>query len=252
VPKKSKRSSTSPTSDEALNRPIDTTGNDPSPVVNALMSNDFIQASNLDGSQIALLLQQIVRGQDSLLSNQQQMQDEIRLLKEKQERIDMEAVERFAAQKKDIEGILHKASKLKATGDKKDRIVAKGAKMFTDAIKTARASQSSDRLAFEKKMASEPQEMVVSPGQLITAMEGGAQVAKIIPEEVRIKHKLWLLQPGVPTMVPQSVAELLRNRRASQAETAARKELLGKNMEASKLAAGWNNIQGSKTADMPQ
>jgi hypothetical protein len=254
VPKKSRRSQTSPTSneEEVLNRQVDTTGNDPSPVVNALMSQDFIQGSNLDVSQIALLLQQLVRGQNSLLANYEQTNIEIAKLRERQDQIDKQTAERFAAQQSEIAEVLNKAEKLKATGDKKDKIVAKGAQMYTQAVQAARASKTVDKLKFEKALAAQPTELVVSPGQLVTVMEAGQQVAKIIPEEVRIKHKVWFLQPGVPTEVPQSVADFLRARRAGEAETAKRKEILSKHMEAGKMAAEWQKVGGSKTSSMPQ
>jgi hypothetical protein len=93
MPRKSKKSSTSNISreEEVLNSTIDTTGNDPNPAINALMSEDFIQMSNLDASQIALLLQQIVRGQNSLLTQAQLNSEEIIKLKERQEKIDKES-----------------------------------------------------------------------------------------------------------------------------------------------------------------
>jgi len=231
--------------EEILNRPIDTAGNDPNPAVNALMSDEFIQMSNFDASQIALILQQIVRGQNSLLSMAQQNSDDITRLKAKQDRIDKEAEARVLAQRSEIEEILNRAEGLKATGDKKDTLIANGVKQYQAAVQSARAHKSVDRLSFEKKLAAEPQEIIVSPGQLITVREGGQLVSKIIPEEVRIKHKVWYLQPGIPTKVPQSVAATLRNRRESQEQTFKLKEMLGKQMEANKLAQQWNENKGS-------
>jgi hypothetical protein len=231
--------------EEILNRPIDTTGNDPNPAVNALMSEEFIQMSNFDASQIALVLQQIVRGQNSLLAMAKENSEEIIRLKERQERIDKEAAARHAAQKDEIADILNKAEKLKAKGDKKDKIIATGVKQYQKAVQNARASKTVDRLAFEKKLAAEPQEYVVAHGQLVTTIENGQQVAKILPEEIRIKHKVWYLQPGVPTKVPASVAATLRARYASQEQTNKLKDMLSKQMHANKLAQEWNAAKGA-------
>lgn len=233
--------------EEILNRPVDTDGSDPNPAVNALMDEDFIKMSNFDASQIALVLQQIVRGQNSLLSLAQQNSEDIARLKEKQALIDKEAEARFASQRNEIEEILNKSEKLKATGEHKDKIIAQGVQQYQLAKQNARASKAVDKLAFEQKLAAEPQEYVVSPGQLITTMQGNQQVARIIPEELRIKHKVWYFQPGVPTKVPASVAATLRARRAGQEQTGALKEILGKHMEASKLAQKWNEHKGSGT-----
>jgi len=220
-------------------------GGNSDPAINALVSEEFIQMSNLDVSQIALLLQQVVRGQNSLMSMAQKNSEDIIRLKERQEQIDKESIERIATQRTEIEDILNRAEKLKATGGKKDKLIAKGVKQYQDAVKHARASQTTDRLIFEKKMAAEPQEYVVARGQLMTVMEHGQQVVRIAAEEIRIKHKMWQLQPGIPTKVPQSVAQVLRDRYASQDQTEKLKGALSKQMHANKLAEEWNKQQGS-------
>lgn len=245
--KKSKSTSTSNITkeQEALNKPVDMAGGNVDPAINALVSEDFIKMSNFDATEIALILQDIVRGQASLLSLAKENSEAIVRLKERQDKIDMETIARMERQRKEIEEIMDQAESLKATGIKKDQIVASGVKMYQEALQNARASKSVDRLAFEKKLAAEAKETVVSPGQLVTVREGQQIVSKIIPEEVRIKHKLWLLQPGVPTVVPQSVADALRRRRTSQEQTTKLQNMLGKHMEANKLAQEWNKESGS-------
>jgi hypothetical protein len=233
------------TEEETLNQTVDTTGNDPNPAINALVNEDFIQMSNLDATQIALVLQQIVRGQNSLLTMAQQNSEEIIKLKERQERIDKEAEARFAAQRNEIADVLNRAEKLKAKGDKKDRLIANGVNQYQKAVQLARANKTVDRLAFEKKLAAEPQEYVIAHGKLITTIENGQQTAKILPEEIRIKHKIWYLQPGIPTKVPASVAQVLRDRYASQEETNKLKGMLGKHLHANTLAQEWNSSKGS-------
>ncbi len=248
MPRKSKSTSTSNTKTneiEQLNKVVNMEGGNPDPAVNALVSDDFLTLKNIDAAQIALILQDIVRGQQSLMSLAQDNADAIVRLKERQDKIDLEAEARAATQRKEIEEILDQAQSLKATGVKKDEIIAKGVKQYQAELQKARAGQAVDRLAFERKLAAEKQETVVSPGQLITVREGQQLVSKLIPEEVRIKHKVWLLAPGVPTLVPASVADMLRRRHKSQEETNQLKEMLGKHMEANKLAHAWNKQKGS-------
>jgi hypothetical protein len=82
-------------------------------------------------------------------------------------------------------------------------------------------------------------------------MEHGQQVVKIIPEEVRIRHRVWVYPPGQAVEVPKTVAQFLDQRRASQQETAKRQELLSRNLESTKLAEEWAKVGGSKTEAMP-
>lgn len=93
--------------------------------------------------------------------------------------------------------------------------------------------------------------MIVSPGQLVTTMEHGQQVAKIVPEEIHVKDIHMRLPIGQATEIPQTLAKILEDRRRSQKETAQRAELLGKNMEVNKLAEAWSKVEGSKTEPMP-
>jgi paraquat-inducible protein B len=232
---------------EILNSPPDMSNQ----TVKALMSPEFERMSNLDASQIALMLQEIVRGQNSLLANAQQNTVEIARLRERQDQVDREIAERLASQNKFVEEVLDRAEKLQRTGEERDKLIAKGVEQYQEARAKAVASKAAKNLAFRQKINSEPKVTVISPGQLVTTMEMGSQVAKIIAEEVRIADMRWVLPPGVPVEVPKTVADYLTERRASQLETNQRAELLSKNLETTKLAQEWSKIGGSKTDPMP-
>lgn len=234
---------------EALNSSVRIDGAGEHPVVKALLSPEFEQMSNMDVSGIALVLQEIVRGQNSLLARYDETSIEIARLRERQDQADREIAERLAGQQKFIEEILDRAESLKRTGLEHDKLIAEGVAIYEKAKHTAAAQIASSNLAFEQKLASEEKVMVVSPGQLITTMEGGQQVAKIIAEEVRIKHKVWIFPPGIPVFVPKTIADFLAQRRSSQIKTNKLQDILSKKLEASKLAEEWNKI--GETDAMP-
>lgn len=230
---------------EQLNRPVRTDGEGESEAVKTLLSPEFEQMSNLDATSVALLLQEIIRGQNSLLARVNETGLEIAKLKEHQAHADQRVAEMVESSRKEIEEVLSKSSKLKATGDRKDKIVARGAQQFTEAVQSARAKNASDKLLFEQQLKNMPKEQVISPGSWIQTKEG----MRLIPEEVRIKHKVWYLQPGVPTIVPVCVAEALRSRRQSQAHTDKLRSVLGKQMEQEKLNQAWQEA-GEKSLPM--
>jgi hypothetical protein len=232
---------------EQLNRPINPNGEGETQAVKVLLSPEFEQMSNLDATSVALMLQEIIRGQNSLLARIEDTNIEVAKLREHQANVDKQIAETLQRERNEIEDVLDQASKLKLTGEAKDRVVAKGAKMYTEALVSARARSASDKLRFEEQLKNMPKENVLSPGSWIQTREG----MKLIPEEVRIKHKIWLLPPGVPIEVPKAVADVLRDRRKSQLETAKRKELLGKQVEQTKMAEEWAKIDGSKVQSMP-
>ena len=230
---------------EILNRPLDTSNE----AIKGLMSPEFEQMSNLNAAQIALMLQQIVRGEMSLIAQQNSV--EIAKIYERQDAVDKQVAAALEANQKFIEEVLDRAEDLKRTGAENDKLVANGVAQFQEARAKAVASKAAKNIAFRQKVNSEPKVLVISPGQLVTTMEMGSQVAKIIAEEVRIADMRWVLPPGIPVEVPQTVANLLSERRASQLETAKRAELLSRNLETTKLAEEWSKIEGSKTEPMP-
>jgi hypothetical protein len=197
---------------------------------------------NVEALDVALALQQIIRGQESLLSNQEKFGKELSDLRGRMDAYDKAEIEFNENKEKFIEKVVARSESLKATGDKKDRILAKGALMMQSAVKDARASIVSDNLAFEEKLARMPRVTVTSPGKLETIMQGGVPTPVMFPEEIRIKHKVWVLRPGVPTEVPEIVAKALDDRRKVEAENASRSELLQKNLNNDELISRMRDI----------
>lgn len=236
---------------EQMNRVVNLNGEGEAPAVQALLDEDFVQMSDLNVTDIALMLQQIIRGQKALLTNVEENAREINMLREKMAKNDLAVEARMKEQRSEIEEVLDRAEKLKATGSQKDKIIAQGAQQFTKALQEARASNSLSKRKFEEKLKKEKQVQVISPGVWQTVREGQSMTPKIFPEEIRIKHLRFLLQPGIPTMVPQSVAETLANRRKSQQETEQRKSMLSKQMEQTKLVDQWSKVGGSQTENLP-
>lgn len=219
--------------------------------VRQLMSPEFEQMSNLDASAVALMLQEIVRGQNSLLARYDETNIQIAAIRERQDRADKEIAERLASQQAFIQEVLDRAESLKRVGEAQDKMIANGVAQWQQAVNQARADKIAKDLAFKEQLAREPKVTIVSAGQLVTTMQHGQQVARIIPEEVHIKGIHWRLPIGRAIEVPQSIATYLEQRKASQEETAKRAELLGQQMEATEMAKKWSEIEGSKTDPMP-
>lgn len=190
----------------------------------------FPEQTNLEAIDTALLLQQLVRGQSAMLNNQERFGEEIRKLKERMGAYD-EAAARFESNReKFIQEVIEKSESLQRTGAARDKIVAKGTLQFEEEMKIQRANLATEQLAFEQAIAGGPKVTVTSPGKLETLVVAGRNVPTIVPEEIRIKHKTWVLQPGVPTEVPKMVAEALQQRRRIEQENDARSNALQKNM----------------------
>jgi hypothetical protein len=198
--------------------------------------------SNREAIDTAFLLQQLVRGQNSMLENQDKFGDEIRKLRERMDKYDQAAAKFEANKEQFITETIEKSETLKKTGDAKDRAVAKGTLMFEEQIRNQRANIVTDQLQFEDMLSRSPKVTVVSPGKMETLIIGGRNQPTIVPEEVRIKHKRWILPPGKPVEVPEVVAQVINQRRRLEAETDARSGALQKNMNNDELIRTFKDI----------
>lgn len=198
--------------------------------------------SNKDALDVALVLQQIIRGQDSILENMDKFSTELSHLKEKMAKMDA-AAEKFEFDRnKFIEDVNSKADSLRATGDQKDKIIANGVIEAQRQINLARANLSLDRAKFEASIKAERKIKVISPGKYETRIVGGQQTAVIVPEVIRLFHMQWILPPGVEVEVPESVAKRISDIRVSSIETQRRQESLQKNLDQDALVLETDRI----------
>lgn len=241
----SKRSTAQNKESEVLSSKVNVSGQGEDPVIRDMLSEKFTDGSNAEASEIGLALQALLRGQNSMLANQDQYSRELAQLRQRMDEMDQAARRWEEDREKFVQEVLDKAEKLRAVGNEKDKIIAQGANEFQAAIAKARAEQAVDHIKFEQVLAAQPKVSIVSPGELVMVMENGRQVAKIMNETVKIKHKKWVIPIGKVVEVPLVVAQVLEQRRRTQAETEAREKLLSANLESSKLDEKWKQLNST-------
>jgi hypothetical protein len=209
-----------------LNKPINQTGAGEDQAIKDLLSPDFLTMTDSGAAQIALALQQIIRGQASLLANQDVLKQDILKMKANMDKYDRDAARWREEREKFLNEINDRAEKLLLPAAKKAELRAREGKRLTARIQQAKASKTVERLQFEQLLASQPKVTIISPGISRMVREGGSIIHKIFPEEIRIKHRVWYLTPNVPTEVPELVAQVYQERQATRAAGEKRKELL--------------------------
>ncbi len=234
----SKRSTAQSKEAELINRPLSDFKD--VPVVKDLMSDKFTHGTNAEATEIAMALRQLISGQQVLLQNQSEQAEQIAKIRAKMAAMDAAAQRWEEDRERFSQEIQEKADRLRTRNP--DSIIANGVQEYQNAIMQAKAEIVTDRLKFRDQLRHMPTVTVVSPGELMQVMEGGRPVTRIAPEVVRIKDMQWVLQPGVPTDVPDIVAKALRDRRHSEEETRAREDVLTKNYEQPVLQQKWADI----------
>ena len=194
-------------------------GRDESPVVNALTSSEFSNMNNLEATKIAILLKE-------LLDGQKMQQDQINLIMQKIAERDEAARKYEQDQEKFMMDVYERAEKLKVTGNKKNKLLAKGANTYQKAHADAVAKQAVDKLNLDKKLAGEPLFEVISQGTIEMRSVDGVPHPTLVPEIVRLAHKKWVLPIGRPVKIPLSAARVYLNNKKLDQESEARKNVL--------------------------
>jgi hypothetical protein len=241
---------------ELEEKQVNISGQGEDPAVRAMLSDEFVMASDSDAFDVALALQQIMRGQDSILervnANDARVAKELAFLRKQMVGYDKKSAEYEADRQKFLKEVDDLAEKVRATGIEKDKLQATGGKMFEEALEKARNERAASLVNFDLELKTMPTEQVVSPGKLEIVSVGGAPTSRLFPEVIRIKHRQWVLPPGKVVEVPKVVAEVLRQRRATEEEQEERKAILSSRPEDVVLAKKWAEIDrkyGTKAHD---
>ena len=189
------------------NTPVRLDGIGEHPAIQAAASPEFATMSNQDALQVSLALQQIVRGQASILENQQLLADNLARVNEKMRKYDEDARKWEEDRAKFLEDLNRQADKLRITDPaKRGELTAKVMEEEKQAIAMAKALAESNKLKFMDMVQKAPKVKIMSPGVIETGRIGDQPVTRIVPEVIRIKNFEWKLPPGVPVEVPDFVA----------------------------------------------
>lgn len=221
-----KKKNTEAQQQEILNSPVRLDGVGEDPAVRDLAK--IPEMTNEQALDVAVALQQILRGQ-------QTQGEELAKIRAEMVRMDKAAKKWEEDRVKFVEEVERRASKYELAAAEKEKLLAKEAGHLQELVREAMAQAAVDKMRFDQILAAEPKETIVSPGELLMVNESGAQMAKLVPEEIRIKHRVWVLEPGVPVEVPKSVADFVRSKRRQARETSERQAALQRNLESNEL-----------------
>ena len=187
------------------------------PAIQAAASPAFATMSNSEALQVALALQELVRGQASVLQNQQVLGENLARLEAKMAKYDEDAKKWEEDRAKFIAEVTQRADRLRITDpSKRAEMTAQVMKEEQAATQMAKAIHANNIADFKRKIATAPKVKVQSPGVVEQGRIGDQPVVRLVPEVIRIKNFEWKLPPGVTVEVPDFVArryeEILRGR----------------------------------------
>ena len=214
-----------------MNTPIRLDGVGEHPAIQAAASPEFATMSNVDALQIALQLQDIAKGQASILqnlsANQAILTEQVVRMNERMKKYDEDAEKWNTDREKFLQDINEKANKLRITDPtKRADMAAKVMAEEQQMLQIARAEKEVNKLKFKDLIERSPKVTVVSPGVMESGRIGEQQIVRLAPDVIRIKEYEWKLYPGVPTQVPDFVARRFEQIQASRQELAERQGAL--------------------------
>lgn len=226
------------------------------PALQAVLSPEFVTMSNLDAVQVGMALQQIIRGQASLLGQSGEMAEAISKLNARMDKYDQAEAAWHENQDKFKNEVLARSHRKAGNTDQKARLRAQGLQTFQEEIKVARVVNTSNKLQFEMELKRMAKVDLVVPGHIVMTRSGDHQAAVLEGEEIRIRHMAWKLNPGVIYKVPKIVKDRYEQIMLDRQENIERQALLnGSNpKQDTVVAAGMAAISakyGTKTEAFP-
>ncbi len=197
------------------------------PAIQAAASPEFATMSNTEAFQVALAIQEIVRGQASILANQKELSENLSKVEARMRRYDEDARKWDEDRQKFLDDVNRQADRLRVTDpSKRGEMAAQIMEEDRRAQEAARAMLQANQIKFKTMIETAPKVKVMSPGVVETGRVGDQPVTRIVPEVIRIKNFEWKLPPGVTVEVPDFVARRYEEIQRNRAELAERQSAL--------------------------
>lgn len=209
------------------NAPVRLDGKGEHPAIQAAASPEFATMSNADAAQIALQLQQIVRGQASILENQELFGTNLNKLEAKMKQYDEDARKWEEDRVKFLADINERADRLRVTDpSRRAEMATRVMNEEAEAMNMAKAIYATNKMKFEERIQRAPKVRVISPGVVESGRIGDQPITRVVAEVIRIKNYEWKLPPGVAVEVPDFVAQRFYDKQRQLAEFEERKAAL--------------------------
>jgi hypothetical protein len=195
----------------ALDKPVRMDGVGEDPAVKALLRDDFPELPNRESVEIGLALQQIIRGQASMLDNQDKFSKELDQVRRQMDEYD-KAAERWENDKANwLDEMAELREKTRRDSDP-EKVAVNAIEATKKAYAEATATAVSDQMSFDDALSKMSTETIVSPGRIVNMKQGSGIVPTLEAEVIRLKHRQWVLPPGVSVEVPKLVADVYRQK----------------------------------------
>jgi myosin heavy subunit len=199
--------------------------------VRALKDDSFLELGDSETLEIALQLQRLLRGQDSLLEkmskvdkNAARMSDEMTKLKQRSAEL-----EAFAQTFEDNRAQYMNAWRDKAEGvpeEVRSQSIAEATQNVSQMVQYLKANKNVDDLKKKAWMKSQDVMKMTRPGKPVATPQGVVMEAEV----VSLNGMRYVLPPNVEVEVPRSVAEYLESQDLDRAMANEKKALMDANI----------------------
>jgi len=219
---------------EILNTMVRPDGIGEDPLLQEVLGDKFEKLPDTEVLSTADALQTLIRGQGMSQEMYANMYQRMELAEERARQFEENQIQFMAA-------IRANAEALKVFGEAKDQLVAQAGIDIKQLVIKEKAKIASGRSLFDQQLRDMELVEVYSPGVMQMTHKKGVPQMNHYKEEVRIKHKRFVLEVG-KNMVPKVVAERLASRRQQEQENREREQLLVKQQNTEELKENWAKL----------
>lgn len=182
---------------EILDKPVNPTGAGEDPALQAMLSDKFVKAGDLEAAAIAAAVAKLIRG--DIMGDMGKMLERLDNMEKAQQKYEADRQAWVQEQFKQAERTK------KEHGTDIDK--AEAGKFLQKVMQDVRAESAAHKLELDRKARDAKKVSVVSEGKPTRIRMGENLVTKYEPEIIRYEHLSFILQPGVPTDVPAFIYE---------------------------------------------
>jgi len=202
-------------------------------------------ASEAEAMNIGLALEQLIRGMNSIQVEQNSQRDQIAKLHQAAAARDASMKKFVDDQQKFLDDVKSGSEALEMSPAEKEKLHAQQNIKLGETIQAVMVEGKLRGVSLKAQLDAEPKETITVAGQVQMIRPPGeaAPRAVIYPEVLSIGTLRYTLQPGVPTEVPRSIAQLYRTTQRDKEQSEDQRQVLdGANTEASVVKRKWQEI----------
>lgn len=214
-----KSNSSADRSAEVLNKEIRMDGVGEDSLIKSLLNGEFDNLPDKQALEFGVLLRKLISGEEYISQNLDKITQSVNMLADRIDKMEKAKEAYESNQQAFLEEARERGEAVRNDDPAyKNKLLAETSKKIGQLTANARAKRAMQQQEHIRRLEMEPKETIISPGIIELVSVDGNPVPTLTSDFVRLGTLVWELKPGVPTVVPLSIANQYRDMMRARTE----------------------------------